>query len=93
MQVLWKSAGLSRKQSVAVHERESRRNFMVGHILVGLAAVGAIALLSLLAGLLRSAKASSQVTEDQHDGSLPAEEEKVEEQQIPKNPTRLRTAS
>jgi hypothetical protein len=43
---------------------------MIGHFMEGIAGVFVIAGVSLLAGLLRAAKASSQVTEEQQDAPV-----------------------
>jgi hypothetical protein len=67
--------------------------FMIRILLEGVAIVSAIGLLSLLAGLLMSAKSSSQVTEEQHDSSLPDVDRQPDARPKRKNQAPLRTAS
>jgi hypothetical protein len=66
---------------------------MIGHLLEGLAGLFVIATVSLLAGLLRSAKASSQVTEDQQVWPVHKDGEHVEEPQQPESLKQLMPAS
>ena len=63
---------------------------MISHLLEAFAGVFLIATVSLLAGLLRSAKASSQVTEEQQDRP---DEQHAEGLQQPQSFTPLLTAS
>ncbi|HEV2275815.1 MAG TPA: hypothetical protein VGR96_16710 [Acidobacteriaceae bacterium] len=48
---------------------------MLVHLLEAFAGVSSVVLVSLLIGLLRSAKASSQVTEERQEQSQPPEDE------------------
>jgi hypothetical protein len=66
---------------------------MIGHLMEGIAAVFLIASVSLLAGLLRAAKASSQVTEEKHDAPVPNDEQHVEGQPQSESLRPLQTAS
>jgi hypothetical protein len=66
---------------------------MISHLLEGLAGVFVIATITLLAGLLRSAKASSRVTEEQQDTLVHDDEKHVEGPQQPESLTPLQTAS
>jgi aspartate oxidase len=66
---------------------------MSGHLLEGLAGAFLIASVSLLTGLLRAAKASSRVTEENQDAPVHDDEQHVEGPQQPESLRPLQTAS
>jgi hypothetical protein len=66
---------------------------MIRYLFEGLAAAGLIGMVSLLSGLLRSAKSSSQVTEEQQDHLTPNEDQHLEDRPGRTDRARLRTAS
>jgi hypothetical protein len=66
---------------------------MIGHVLEGIAGVFVIAGVSLLAGLLRAAKASSQVTEEKQDAPVHPDEQHVQGPQQSESLRPLQTAS
>jgi hypothetical protein len=66
---------------------------MIGHVLEGIAGLFVIAGVSLLAGLLRAAKASSQMTEEKQDAPVRDDEQHVEGPQESESLRPLQTAS
>ncbi len=66
---------------------------MIRYLFEGLAAVALIGMVTLLSGLLRSAKSSSQVTEEQQDHLTPNEDQHLEDQPGQQNRVSLQTAS
>jgi hypothetical protein len=66
---------------------------MIGHLLEGIAGVFLIAGVSLLAGLLRAAKASSQLVEEKQDAPVPNDEQQVEGHPQSESLRPLQTAS
>ncbi len=66
---------------------------MIGHFLEGIVGVFLIASVSLLAGLLRAAKASSQLTEKEPDAPVHDFEQHVEGRQPSESLRPLQTAS
>ncbi len=66
---------------------------MISHILEGVGVLYLIAMVSLLIGLLRSAKASSQVTEEQQDRLAEKDTQRLEEQKKQKGLSKLLSAS
>ena len=66
---------------------------MIRYLFEGLAAVALIGMVTLLTGLLRSAKSSSQVTEEQQDHLSPNEDQHLEDGPGRQNRVSLQTAS
>jgi hypothetical protein len=73
--------------------RQLEELLMIIHILEGVGVLYLIAMVSLLIGLLRSAKASSQVTEEQQDRLAEKDMERLEEQKKQKGLSKLLSAS